>query len=249
LRGFAKKLGKPNSTKESSTTYKTFNASTAPCTCVYKYGGYTPSTNPYGHINYVIGDHDSHSITAPADVRSFMATVNGCLSSKLGIREDQLPDYVVANMYETTQKIGSHSDSDDLFRTQDRPSTIVSINLHRDGVFLVKPNSDQSTKDFFGWSMNLKQRAMYGYDVHVLAKENSILVMGGTFQKKFTHETLTHAEIVELHSSCPVNEHPSKAEARCRIHHDYTTRMKNPADGNLRQVIRVFMNYRVWRNH
>ena len=237
MRGLAKKLGKPNSPKDSTTSYRTFNASTAPCTCVYSYGGYTPSNNPYGHINYIIGDHDSSTITAPEDVRSFMGTMKGYMSSKFGIRDDQMPDYVVANMYETTQKIGAHTDNDDLFRTQDRPSTIVSINLHRDGVFLVKPNTDQSTKDFFGWSMNLKQRAMYGYDVHVLAKENSILVMGGTFQKKFTHETLTHAEILDLTDSCSTSEHPSTAEARSRIHHQYTTRMKIPADGNLRQAI------------
>ena len=209
LSALGKKLGKkPNGDRQTDTTYTTFNASTCPCTCVYKYGGYDPKDGEFSHRQYVLETQD---VGYFSDERATLLVqdIKCGLASRLGIVKDLLPDYVVANRYGEEQRIGEHCDNDPIFRTFDMPATIVSINLSRDGVFFVRPNVTENTKKYLQLpnKRSDSHRSKHGYDLHMLVRENSILVMGGMFQRKFTHQTVKHSDILQLVDKCPREEH------------------------------------------
>ena len=233
----AKKLGKPNSPNTLETNYLTCNASTFPCTCVYKYGGYSPSVGDQGHRQYVLEKRTGPGFAHP-EATLLLRDIKGKLASRLGLIAGQLPDYVVANQYSVEQRIGEHCDDDLIFRTKDMPATIVSINLNRDGVFLVRPNADERTRQDLGLPKKGSElcRSKNGFDLHVLVRENSILVMGGMFQRKFTHQTIKHSDILRLVDVCPELEHAHTRRLRQDIVEAYRDRKKHPLYDVARQV-------------
>ena len=156
--------GKPISLNSSGAyRYFTFQASKCPCICWYIYGGINHKYNFYQYHKPKTGTEIPNDLPtvgssklSPGNAGNYFDTLIKCLGKDLlrciGKPADsagasaQLPNYVVANMYQDEQTaIGPHSDADDLFGAMKGESVIFSFNLCRDTIFCVQPAPGGST--------------------------------------------------------------------------------------------------------
>ena len=124
--------GAPNSTSKDAREYgyKQVSGNQFPCTCKYVYAGINDSYNFESYGNPLV----------PSVLDPLMADVHGALACELGQPiPNNLPGYVVANDYNLGESIGEHTDADPLFNAVDNPAVILSFNVNRDGMFVVKP--------------------------------------------------------------------------------------------------------------
>ena len=135
----AEKLGKPQSPLDKQYQYKTWNGSRFPCKCEYRFAGIKGS-----HTFYHYGTKDTASslpgVTANAQIDHVADAVDHVLLDKFSLQKWDLPDYVVMNEYQTTvNAIGDHTDAAEVFDALVNEAVIFSINIQRDGIFVVQP--------------------------------------------------------------------------------------------------------------
>ena len=206
--------GKPNSTNTfKEHRYFTFQASRFPCICYYIYGGINSRYNFYQYHKPKkdteiqadlpsVGDSKLSPGNAGAYFDSLVEFLGKDLLKCIGRSATsagasaQLPNYVVANMYQNEKaSIGEHSDEDPLFAAMNGPGVIFSFALCRDTIFCVKPAPGPTP---FATRANVsKKNRQTDWVLPIFAEENSVIVMGGNFQLQMVHHTLTHNENCE----------------------------------------------------
>ena len=229
----AQKLGqRPNTPLDDNFKYRSINASRYPCTCEYWYPGWIEKKHKvmmYGH------PHDGVDGIKPlvnkelhGALESIMIPLSTCLADKFHVPLHCLPTYVVGNLYShPTAYIGYHSDDGDLFDAANGPTVIVSLNLLRDSIFVIKPRlEDTEVAAIFGFGKTKRDIKMRqsGYELPVLAAEKSVLVMGGWVQKMFNHRTMSHDDIVENVDAALKPTHEEMAARAQDIREQYMTR-------------------------
>ena len=194
------KLGKPQSPLDKPFQYKTWNGSRFPCRCEYRFAGIKGS-----HTFYQYGTRNTASslpgVKASAHIDNVADAVDTVFQNKFSLHKWDLPDYVVMNEYQTTANaIGDHTDAAEVFDALVNEAVIFSINIQRDGIFVVQPmdkaniapnwlsERSQCTKpaQFKRWGLVLPR----------YVPENSMVVMGGHFQSQMVHGTMSHNDIV-----------------------------------------------------
>ena len=123
--------------------------------------------------------------------------------------------YVLNHYYDTNNCIGEHSDADDHWGDVAGDTVIITYTYEQAGILIVKPaTSKDHAKDLtlwkylvdrvFSWTSTARAKDKINAVLtnqcvnSILCPPNSALIMGGFFQGQLTHQTMSHAEIMEL---------------------------------------------------
>ena len=202
------KLGKPGSPLDKPFQYKTWNGSRFPCRCEYRFAGIKGS-----HTFYQYGTRNTASslpgVKASAQIDNVADAVDTVFLEKFSLNEWDLPDYVVMNEYQTTMNsIGDHTDAAEVFDALVNEAVIFSINIQRDGIFVVQPMDKGTRAEHTNIAPNwLSDRSQctkpsqfkkWGLVLPRYVPENSMVVMGGHFQSQMVHGTMSHNDICTI---------------------------------------------------
>ena len=193
--GAVKMGGRPNSQRETSTSYRTRSWRKMPCSCKYAYGGFHD------------GQLDTYSDKGNADVVGGTLAFVGRQINELiaptrtasGISQ-QLPelDYIVANLYMGShQHIGPHNDSDPLWGGTDGECVIVTYTVNFPGIFVFHAPDGTAAYNYMWDKGHLAKTRKYNTETvaFVFCPPNSMLVMGGHFQSQCKHLTFPHEDM------------------------------------------------------
>ena len=215
------------------------HASRSPCTCEYRDTGAGQKT----HV-FVYGTPGS-VVKLPTGKRrlrqldNIMTYVTSGLASKCNLPAECLPTYVVGDIYSHSSAcIGYRSLDGKLFGAHSEPTVMFSLNVNGDGIFVITPNiQDPTIKTLFE-----DESKIMDCELAFLASENSMIVMGGWFQKVFMHRTMSHDSIVDdeddaLHPKCDPSSDGFHFQRARYIREDYLENLRLDPGKTTPQVV------------
>jgi hypothetical protein len=172
--------------------------------------------------------------------------------------------YVVANKYQNDTAIGCHSDYNSCYSQRKQPQVVLSCNLVGDGILWcgptqngheVLPGMKCESMDWLWNRLSHKKadtgkQAMHlsnGCIVPIWAPENSIIVMGGTFQENMIHWTEARKDILAAAAGRGSVSGALSAMSKHQAVIDYAQR--NPSNRSPAPPVRHVLTFRYIVNH
>lgn len=203
------------STKASGYAYQTISCAPHPCNCFDRYDGVQNSIHHTVHKwrpEAVAGEEVRHE---PQNMQAVLTSTVRALFDRMQVPAASRPEaarlYLVGNRYHGTTAIGEHCDDSALYDATLHASSIATVSLCSPGVFVCKPSetadkhNGSKLKEYMysyhsdvNWAQALKTATFVGKGmvVPIFVPENSVLVMGGTFQREMNHFTIAHHDLV-----------------------------------------------------
>ena len=129
--------------------------------------------------------------------------------------EDMSRFYVVASECDENKSIDPCTDSNPLFSQRGQPQVVLRCNVAGSGILWIGPTqcqqgfnmegTENKSNDGKDLSTVTDNRVQHKCVVPIWAPENSIIVMGGTFQENMLHWTYKHAELLQACGGKPGN--------------------------------------------
>ena len=151
-----------------------------------------------------------------------MEVIDKFFRQKFGTTSPWTDYYVLNHYYDINNCIGEHSDADTHWGSIDGDTVIITYTYEQAGILIVKPaTSREHAKDWTLWdylktqwpwtntgkSQDKINAVLTNNCVNsILCPPNSALIMGGFFQGQLTHQTMSHAEIMELNELVRKND-------------------------------------------